>query len=538
MTIDPIRELLLPRLDSIKRSGGGFMARCPAHDDGTASLSIGIGTNQPVVLHCHANCDTNDILAQIGLTWSDISEPREEPTKLDVWTPAGPAIAVYDYCDEEGTILYQVCRTANKDFRQRVPDPTTASGYRWNLDGTRRVLYRLPDLIRAVADGRVIYICEGEKDVDALVAKGLAATCNSGGAGKWRPEYATHFASANAIIVADKDDPGRAHARQVRDYLEDVVESISIVEAADGAKDAYAHIAAGHSPAEFLTTWSSIPPERLQLAQDLWEFLATADDPFDWIVPELLEHGDRLILTGYEGAGKSMMMRQLAITIAAGLHPFQGNIISDPHKVLLIDCENTERQSRRRFRPLAEATQALGRRLPEGQLRIIHRTGGIDLTRPDDAAWLAERVTAHQPDALVIGPFYKLHNANMNEELPARKVAYLLDQLREATNCAVITEAHSGVSENGTGTRGIRPIGSSLLMRWPEFGYGIVPDPNDATGRTAAFKGWRGPRDERQWPEMITRGGILPWTAYTPETSNTRQQNRQRTRWSGGDDPE
>lgn len=524
MTIDPIRGILLPKLESVRPSGGGFMARCPAHDDGTASLSINIGTNQPVVLHCHANCDTNDILAQIGLTWGDISEPREEHPKLDVWTPAGPAIAVYDYCDEEGTILYQVCRTANKDFRQRVPDPTTTSGYRWNLDGTRRVLYRLPDLIRAVSEGRVVYICEGEKDVNALVAKGLPATCNSGGAGKFRPEYATYFANAHAIIIADKDDPGRAHARHVRDLLENTAESITIVEAADGSKDAHDHIHAGHGLEDFITTWTSIPPERQELAQDIWDFLSTADDPYDWIVPDLLEHGDRLILTGFEGAGKSMLMRQLATAIAAGLHPFRGDIISDPHRVLLIDCENTERQSKRKFRPIVTATERLGRRLPEGHLRVIHRPGGLDLTRPDDAAWLAERVTAHHPDALFIGPFYKLHNANMNDELPARKVVYLLDQMREIANCAIITEAHSGYAEAASGTRSVRPIGSSLLLRWPEFGYGIAPDTNDRTGQTAAFKSWRGPRDEREWPEMITKGGRWPWTRHV-EPDGTRNPN-------------
>ena len=55
----------------------------------------------------------------------------------------------------------------------------------------------------------VIYICEGEKDVEALERAGCAATCNAGGAGKWRPEYSEALAGANVIIVADRDEPGR-----------------------------------------------------------------------------------------------------------------------------------------------------------------------------------------------------------------------------------------------------------------------------------------------------------------------------------------
>lgn len=530
MTIDVIRELLLPRLDGIKRSGNGFMARCPAHDDGTASLSISQGTNQPVVIHCHANCPPDDILGKIGLTWAELSEPREQRLEIDIWTPAGPAVAVYDYRDETGKTLYQVLRTAAKDFRQRVPDAAATSGYRWNLDGVPRTLYRLPELLAAVGEGRSIYICEGEKDVNTLVRTGAAATCNSGGAGKWRPEYAKYLAEAHVIIIADKDEPGRAHARQVRDTLEDLAESITITEAADGCKDATDHITAGHSLNELLTTWTSTPPERRELAQDLHEFLATNDPPYDWIVENLLERGDRLILTGFEGLGKSMLIRQMAITIAAGIHPFTPHRKGDPHNVLLIDCENTERQSRRRFRALAEAAENAKRRVPDGGLRLIHRPGGLDLTRPDDAAWLAERVTAHQPDVLFIGPFYKLHNQNPNDELPARKVVYLLDQMREITNCAVITEAHAGHGEAGSGQgRSVRPAGSSLLLRWPEFGYGLAPaDIKDTDDKTVKLKKWRGPRDERTWPEHLTWGAPTgsPWPWIVTQPPHDRTANR------------
>jgi hypothetical protein len=517
--MDVIREKILPRLDGIRRNGSGYMARCPVHDDGTASLSISIGTNQPVVLHCHANCPTDDILAEIGLTWADISEPREEMPKLDVWTPAGPAVAVYDYCDEEGTILYQVCRTANKDFRQRVPDATKDSGYRWNLDGVPRILYRLPDLIHAVSDGKIIYICEGEKDVNTLVAKGLAATCNSGGAGKWRTEYAKYFADTHVVICADKDDPGRAHARQVRDILDGTTQSITIVEAADGCKDPHDHITAGHSVEEFITTWTSVLPEQADLAHDLWEFLSTEDPEYDWIIPDLLERSDRLILTGFEGMGKSMLTRQMAVCIAAGIHPFRQSIRYEPKTVLIIDCENTPRQSRRKFQALADATEKVNQRVPDGGLRIIFRPGGIDLTRPKDTAWLAERVTAHKPDALFIGPFYKLHNDNPNDELPARKVVYLLDQIRENLDCAIVIEAHAGHGDSAG--RSVRPYGTSLLLRWPEFGYGLAPTSSDEKDKRAKFQQWRGPRDERQWPKYLTWGNTWPWVE-TSEPEGTR----------------
>jgi hypothetical protein len=510
--LDPLRELILPRLDAVKKSGGGFMARCPAHDDGQASLSLSPGTTHPVLLHCHAGCSPEDILARLDLTWADLSNPRERQGGDAEWTPAGPAAAVYNYRDEDGELLFQVLRTVNKSFLQRVPDAAGKHGWRWKLGDTRRVLYRLPELIQAVQEGQVIYIAEGEKDVENLRAQGFAATCNSGGAGKWRPEYAEFLREAVVTICADKDEPGQAHARQVRDALVAVGATVEIVEARIG-KDVSDHLAAGLGLDELEVTWTNDQPTQLDLAPDLWEFLDTADEDYDWIVPDLLERGDRLMLTGFEGLGKSMLTRQLAVMIAAGTHPFQWARTFEPRRVLYIDCENSERQSRRKFRPLARASESSRHRVPDGGMRLIHKPNGLDLTRKDDEDWLLERVTAHQPDVLFIGPFYRLHNANLNDELPARRTVSVLDKARNSVGCALVIEAHAGHG-NQVQQRDVRPTGSSLLLRWPEFGYGIAPLDKDP--KHVRVMPWRGPRDERQWPKQLTWGDPdgWPWMEY------------------------
>lgn len=510
--MDPLREVILPRLDRVKKSGAGFMAQCPAHDDGRASLSISAGKDHPVVLHCHAGCQPDDILAKLGVTWEDLSTPRQREVAED-WTPAGPAVAVYDYRDERGELLFQVLRTATKEFRQRIPDPSAKSGWTWRLGDVRRVLYRLPRVLEAVRDSREVWICEGEKDVHTIEVAGLTATCNPGGAGKWRPEYAAVFREAIVTIVADRDEPGQAHARTVRDSLLPVAACVRIVEAAAG-KDATDHVNAGFGLHEMTTTFDSERPAKQDLAPDLWEFIAVNDEDHDWIVPDLLERGDRLMLTGFEGLGKSMLIRQMAVMIAAGLDPFRWSTrpAFRPHKVLLIDCENSERQSRRKFRPLAAASVKSGYPVPEGGLRLIHRPEGIDLTRDDDAAWLLERVTAHRPDVLFIGPFYRLHSSNINEELPARKAVTVLDNARTLVDCALVIEAHAGHGEQGK-NRSVRPAGSSLLMRWPEFGFGLAPDgePRGSAVTDVEVRPWRGARDERDWPAYLTWGDPYDW---------------------------
>src|SRR4249920_2795109 len=122
-------DLVLGKLDGVRRQAGYWMARCPAHDDHEASLSISPGKDQPVLVNCHAGCQATDILDAIGLTTADISKPRASANgDGGEWTPHGPAVAVYHYTDETGQLLFDVCRTLTKQFPQRRPDPAAKSG--------------------------------------------------------------------------------------------------------------------------------------------------------------------------------------------------------------------------------------------------------------------------------------------------------------------------------------------------------------------------------------------------------------------------
>jgi 5S rRNA maturation endonuclease (ribonuclease M5) len=519
---DVLREILLPKfseLGPVRKTANGFDVCCPVHEDSKPSLSIAHGKTQPVVLDCKAGCEPMDIIAKLGLSWDDLCKPREgKPAARGEWTPHGDAIAVYDYVDESGTLLFQVLRTPAKAFPQRRPDTSSKSGWRWTTEGVRRVLYRLPKIIDAVSNGELIYICEGEKDVHAIEAAGMTATCNPGGAGKWRPEYSEFFHDATVIIVADRDKPGQAHARQIAASLEGIASAVEIAEpigegtpGGDKIKDVADHLATGHSLAELVVTWSSGEAPAADLAPDLHEFLAEVDAPYDWIVENILERGDRLIWTGFEGLGKSVTMRQIAVGAAAGIHPFTGEFCQ-PRKVLWIDCENSDRQGRRHFRKLERTTVMKGRRVPDGGMRLIHRPNGLDLLGEEDAAWLIERVTAHKPDLLYIGPLYRLHDGDFNDERIVRLVTKVLDQARLKADCALMAEHHS---PNGDGAnRSVRPIGSSLLRRWPELGYGIAPASDDDPCTEVRVLPWRGNRDERHWPKFLcwgTSDDDWPW---------------------------
>jgi 5S rRNA maturation endonuclease (ribonuclease M5) len=137
--------------------------------------------------------------------------------------PAGIVMAkksivkTYDYRDESGQLLYQVVRYEPRDFRQRRPDGK--GDWIWNLEGVRRVLYRLQELLRASSDDWV-FIVEGEKDVDRLYDEGLVATTCPMGAGKWNDNYSEFLNDRSKVaIIPDNDDAGKNHAKKVAESL-------------------------------------------------------------------------------------------------------------------------------------------------------------------------------------------------------------------------------------------------------------------------------------------------------------------------------
>jgi hypothetical protein len=194
---------------------GSGSTHCPAHDDKDPSLSVQT-RNGRVLVHCHAGCAQNAVIAAL--------RDRELwPSNDDSRTIA----ATYSYHDADGNLRYEVVRYDPKSFRQRRPDGN--GGWIWGLDGVEPVLYHLPELIAADPDAPV-FIPEGEKHVDRLRLLGLVATTNPMGAGKWRPEYSESLRDRHVIILPDNDEVGRRHAEQVAASMTGIATSVKIVD--------------------------------------------------------------------------------------------------------------------------------------------------------------------------------------------------------------------------------------------------------------------------------------------------------------------
>lgn len=266
--------------------------------------------------------------------------------------------------------------------------------------------------------------------------------------------------------------------------------------------------------------------------------LADTDAP-PWVLPGLLPEAGRLIVVAEEGAGKSSLLRQLAMTAAAGLHPFTATRTTTPRRVLVIDAENNPATARRPGDGTLDPTsfagmaRALAGRVDldatRDRLRVWSRPAGIDLRSPAALGPLERILRRHRPELVIAGPVYRLFPRRTNEtdETLAAEAQLVLDRLRSRFDFALILEHHAPQAAAGS-TRELRPYGSSLWLRWPDLGFGLRRI-TDQTGRTVGLapRGFRENRYAANWPPEIVRNptGPLPFTVRDPAGNAGRHLN-------------
>lgn len=304
-----------------------------------------------------------------------------------------PKELAWDYHDEHGTVLYRVVRYVKAGEKQYAAQHLEGEKWVPGLNGQTPTLYRLPDVLRAAAKGDTIYVTEGEKCADALRKLGLCATTNSGGAGKWRAGYGAHFAGAgDAVILADNDEPGEKHARQVWENVRAHVPSARIVRFPElpPAGDVVDWLASGKTPLELFDRCA--PPEILDgetvpdVAKpidlvrvpgapiDFHDLMARPRNDPRWYVPGFLREGFGVI-AGEANIGKTPLGVQTGISIASG-DLFLNKVRCRQAKVLFIATEYTTDEI-----AYVVAKSAGGKAPPRGMLTF--KSLGLDGTNGD-----------------------------------------------------------------------------------------------------------------------------------------------------------
>jgi putative DNA primase/helicase len=332
-----LSEFLL-KLDQPALSGGQYVAKCPAHDDGRPSLGVRAG-DRAILLQCYAGCSPEAIVSAMGLQMSDLFYEPASRHGRNGSNGFGYEVEAYPYRDENGTELFQSVRYADpKDFRPRHRDKNTGA-WIYSLKDVRRVVYRLNELQRK--DGAVF--AEGEKDCNRLWDLGIPATCNIGGASKstkhskWLEDYTTQLVNAGVKrfrVIPDNDEPGRAHASHiVRSCRAAGIDAGFVV--LPVGKDASDYLDAGHTKEDLVALLknplSELPAvavgesstvASVEVAEPAGPVLVTMNtvkpQPVSWLWTYRLARGKVTLIIGDPGKGKSFLTLDMAARLSTG----------------------------------------------------------------------------------------------------------------------------------------------------------------------------------------------------------------------------
>lgn len=470
---------ILNKLGPVRKQGKEYIGRCPAHADKTPSLSVSTGDDGRVLLHCHAGCATDSILGKIGLEAKDLfadnGHKQTEPP------------ATYDYTDATGKLLYQVCRKVGKHFSQRRPDGS--GGWVYNLNGVQRVPYRLPSAIEAIRDSKTVYVVEGEKDADRLAALGLAATTNSGGAGKWLDSLSAHLKGAKAVILPDNDQPGRDHAKAVAASLKGTASSVKIVElpGLEEKGDVSDWLSAGNGKTDLIELLKDAVPRDPQAepeAPPIGTLLSeVTPETVDWLWEGYVPRGKIIVIDGDPGLGKSTACLDIAARVSTGATMPDGTGGGESSGVVVLSAEDGLADT---IRPRLDAAGADCSKIVA--LTAVKDETGEDRPPviPDDLDIISQAIERVNARLLIIDPLMAFLSGNIqsNRDQDVRRALHRVANLAEATGVAVLVVRH--LNKGGGGNATYRGGGSIGIIGAARAGFLIGPNPDDENRRVMA----------------------------------------------------
>jgi hypothetical protein len=342
------------------KAAGGYMTKCAFHDEKTASMSVSF---EHGVWYCHANkgcgnggiidfekkfsqCDDQQAIANIA-----------EIIGMQLALPGGGSNSgqpefTWDYLDEMGRLVFQVLRypktaQGKKRILQRRPCPDCHNGrdagvchnadckrgWIWKKEGIRKILYRLPEVIRA-SD---VYIVEGEKCADAVrerfstltVPDGitLAATTSPEGAGKWLDMYAPYLTGKRVTIFEDHDKAGRDHSEVVAASIDKYAAKVKCVQLPElqEKEDIWEYFTKYNHTlkdaidvAKNVRPWTRPNSGGTSMFVSVMDFVRRAPRQKNWVIENLIEKGSNGFVIGKPKGAKSWATIDMAIALASG----------------------------------------------------------------------------------------------------------------------------------------------------------------------------------------------------------------------------
>ena len=477
-----IQEILESRGFNLKKkTAGEYCCPCP-FCGGIDRFCVWPENNNAWCRQCDWKGDDIQLLRDLeGFSFQEAAEATGKGHKVNNSKPERKPVnkkknepdVTYDYQNEQGKGLFQVCRydlpDGDKTFSQRKPNGK--SGWINDMKGVRLVLYHLPEVIK---DPDLLF-CEGEKDTDNVKKLGFTSTCNPGGAGKVKKQQEKHkilepLKGKNVFILADNDEPGEQHALQVAELLYPIAKSVKIInfdelpehgdvsdfieKHGDKAKDKLFE--------KIVNTPEWTPPKAFYTLQEICDL--PSDNHIPIISDGIMPYNSHILIAGESGVGKSMLRLEIALHLAMGW-PWMGFKVPRARSVAIFQFENSEHTEQFRINKMLAGMGTTAGVIGD-RIKYAKRNERYNLTLKGDREKLFNRVKDLSCEVIIYDCLSNLHSANENDNIKMREVLDTLTDINAklGTSCIVIHHfGKPGDHEKGNTWR-IR--GASSIMDW------------------------------------------------------------------------
>ena len=395
-----------------RKSGGGFMACCPAHDDRSPSLGID-DSDSGLLIKCFAGCSQEAVVTALKSRnlWPETGYAVDrKPVKKEVWTPIcpipaeAPSAPTQHYQHGEPTAIYQyrdmiVHRYEFPDSRKQFSPLTycrSESGrteWRFQALPDKRPLYGLELLTKEV---KFAVVVEGEKACEAarrILGGKIQVITWSGGSNAvnktdWAPVKGLRLCIwpdadipgyKAALAVADAAEKARAESVKIVVPPADAPEGFDLADAEDrnwGHGKVLHHLKASITVEEFCKLKGHLPEQsnggdigatlQINIKQpgnsqfDLSRLLtgadiAAGDYEVSFLVDRLIPESSITLFYAKGGSGKSTLATQIAAAVKIGIS-FMG-LATLQRPVVVVDYENPIAVLKKRIQAVEGADQ-------------------------------------------------------------------------------------------------------------------------------------------------------------------------------------
>ena len=506
-------ENVLAALGEYTKTGSGYKARCPAHNDSSPSLSISEGDNGKAVVCCHAGCTQDAVMAKLGYSAREANASRASKPNKDKprnrHATAEAAIKAAKWGVEQNdkreiveTIphLYENGQPFGYSVRFNFADGKTyrqvhRDGDAW-LTSAGDNLWPIFKLNELPAEG-VIYLHEGEKACLAGWQVGLPSTCCKGGCKAPQKTDWQTLAGREICILPDRDEPGEKFTTTMVGILQALGSTVKVVRLKgrpEGGGDLADIVESGKKPEDVRDsvitshTLAKVEPqpkpEQPKETGPTLRLTSMADieaREVEWLWKNRITIGSLTLLTGPQGMTKSFLTVDLAARVSLGSPHPDASGVCPQGRVIFFTMEDAPNEA---IKPRLEACGA-------NHAEVFYANGMVE--KPEDETDHARMIRLNTELAELERAITQLGNVKLvifdplseylgkgdrNSDADVRGVLTPLSDMARRLGIAIVAVHH--INKRSKEVSAVQTVGGAgAWTQVPRTVLHVVNDPDD-----------------------------------------------------------